>query len=60
MNDNVNAQLLQDGEIFKQDIDGQLKILTRYSVPEGSGAFALIALNYEAQQLRVKQEANSL
>lgn len=56
MNDNINAQLLQDGEIFKQDIDGQLKILTRYSVPEGSGAFALIALNYEGNNYELNKK----
>lgn len=56
MNDNASAQILQDGEIFEQEIDGQTKLLTRYMVDEGAGTFALIALNYEGSNYELNKK----
>lgn len=55
MNDNASVQILQDGEIFKQGIDGQIKMFTRYSVAEGTNVVVFVALSYEGDNEELKK-----
>lgn len=55
MNDHVNSQLLQEGELFQQTINGQLTMLSRYNVPQGASAYVLVALSYEGVNYKLNR-----
>lgn len=55
MNDNASAQILHDGEIFKQEIDGQVRMFTRYNVDAGSGVSVFVALRYDGDNEELKK-----
>jgi len=55
MNDHVNSQLLQEGELFQQTINGQLTMLSRYNVPQGASAYVLVALSYEGANYKLNR-----
>lgn len=61
MNDKINAQLLQDGDIFQQETDGQIKLLWAVNqTPQKREAITTyIALTYEGTETKLNKKMSA-